>query len=152
MLDEPQLEAIRQLLHLAESYHLSQLEVESDGLQVTIRTRGPAPCHPPEPDSQSGAAPAHAVGEPASRAAAPDHHPLLSPMTGTFYIAPSPDESPFDEVGQHVEEGQPLGVIESMKVFSTVPSDRDGRVVRICKSNAELVHEGEVLVLLESAA
>ncbi|MGG7378926.1 acetyl-CoA carboxylase biotin carboxyl carrier protein, partial [Escherichia coli] len=66
----------------------------------------------------------------------PDHlHILLSPMTGTFYRSESPDTPPLIEPGMHVEEGQTVGILEAMKVFSHIPADREGIVVEIRARN-----------------
>jgi acetyl-CoA carboxylase biotin carboxyl carrier protein len=70
-------------------------------------------------------------------------------MTGLFYRGPSPEIPPYVEVGADVEEGQTVGLIEAMKVFSEIPADVHGRVVRIVAENGKLVNQGEVLMLIE---
>ena len=70
-------------------------------------------------------------------------------MIGMFYRGPSPDSPPFVELGSLVEEGQTIGLIEAMKVFNEITSEEDGRVVEIPAKNAQLVEEGEILVVLE---
>jgi acetyl-CoA carboxylase biotin carboxyl carrier protein len=69
-------------------------------------------------------------------------------MTGVYYRAPAPKEPPFVEVGDHIEVGQPIGLIEAMKVFSEVPSEVSGRVVEMPVKNGELVHQDQVLVVV----
>ena len=76
---------------------------------------------------------------------------VTSPMVGTFYRAPSPDAPPFVEVGQHVRKGDPLCLIEVMKLFTTIASEHDGRVVQIGAENAELVEFGRTLFVIEPA-
>ena len=73
----------------------------------------------------------------------------MAPMVGTFYRAPSPDAPPFVEVGSVVRQGQPLCLIEVMKLFTTINSDVAGRVVQIGAENGELVEYGRTLFVIE---
>ncbi len=70
-------------------------------------------------------------------------------MVGTFYRAPSPDSPPFVEVGSVVRQGQPLCIIEVMKLFTTINSDVAGRLVQIGAENGELVEYGRTLFVIE---
>lgn len=72
-------------------------------------------------------------------------------MVGTFYRAPSPDAPSFVEIGQHVRKGDALCVIEVMKLFTTIASEHDGRIVEIGADNAELVEYGRTLFVIEPA-
>ena len=72
-------------------------------------------------------------------------------MVGTFYRAPSPETPPFVEIGSVVKKGQPLCLIEVMKLFTTVYAEQDGRVVQIGAENGELVEYGRTLFVLEPA-
>jgi acetyl-CoA carboxylase biotin carboxyl carrier protein len=72
-----------------------------------------------------------------------------SPMVGTFYRAPSPGAPPFVEVGEAVEEGQTLCILEAMKLMNEVKADREALVRRICVENAEPVEYGQLLFELE---
>jgi acetyl-CoA carboxylase biotin carboxyl carrier protein len=80
------------------------------------------------------------------------HHALRSPLTGIFYRSASPDSPPFVQVGDEVAEGQTVGLIEAMKVFSEIPSDAGGRVVRIIAEPGVLISQGDVLMTIDSAA
>jgi biotin carboxyl carrier protein len=133
------LEAVRRLLQLADAYGLAELVAEEDDLKITIR-------------AGEGAAGAVAPGGEALPALADEtsqYHSVLSPMTGVFYRAASPDAPPFVEPGDRVEEGQPVGLIEAMKVFSEIPADRGGRVVRVLIATGALVSQGDPLMLLD---
>jgi acetyl-CoA carboxylase biotin carboxyl carrier protein len=159
MADEPQLEAIRQLLELAERYRLAELEVVEDGLKVTIRGAAPpvapalAPESVPAPAEAAPSTPAPHLPEEEPAHRHPERlHELISPMTGTFYRAEAPELPPLVDVGQQVEEGQPVGLIEAMKVFSAVPADCSGRVLEFRARSGGLVHEGEALVVIELPA
>ncbi len=74
---------------------------------------------------------------------------IRAPMVGTFYQAPSPGAPPFVEIGTIVSPGQPLAIIEVMKLFTTVFAETGGRIVDICAVNAELVEYGRVIFIIE---
>jgi acetyl-CoA carboxylase biotin carboxyl carrier protein len=161
-MDEEQLQQIRRLLGLVDRFGLAELTVQEDGMSVTIR--GPASpvatTHGPvgrEAGSvmQEGEEPSVPGSELLSGSAddaAEDVHRLYSPMTGMFYRSSSPEIPSYVEVGDEVEEGQTVGLIEAMKVFSEIPADVHGRVVRIVAESGKLVNQGEVLMLIELEA
>ena len=70
-------------------------------------------------------------------------------MVGTFYRAPSPDAPPFVEIGTVVQPGQPLCIIEVMKLFTTINSEYAGRVVQIGAEVGDLVEYGRTLFVIE---
>jgi biotin carboxyl carrier protein len=72
-------------------------------------------------------------------------------MVGTFYRAPSPDAPPFVEVGSIVSKGQPLCLIEVMKLFTTIYAERDGRVAYIGAENGAFVEFGQALFVFDPA-
>ena len=76
---------------------------------------------------------------------------VVAPMVGTFYRAPAPDAPPFVEIGSTVRKGQPLCLIEVMKLFTTIASDHDGRIAHIGAENGELVEYGRTLFVIEPA-
>ena len=128
----------QELLELAKRFHLSELEWVEQGLRVVIRRETSAPVLP---------LPAAEATEPAEKQSRLVE--LYAPMTGVFYRAPSPDAPPYVEVGDFVEEGQIVCLIEAMKVFNEVPAERSGRVKEICASSGQLVEQGTVLFRLE---
>ena len=77
-----------------------------------------------------------------------DTFPVLSPMVGTFFSSASPDVDPFVKVGDQVELGQPLCIIEAMKLFNSIEADRSGAIVKVFKENGDPVEFGEPLFLL----
>ena len=77
-----------------------------------------------------------------------DTFPVLSPMVGTFFSSASPDADSFVQVGDQVELGQPLCIIEAMKLFNSIEADRTGTIVKVFKENGDPVEFGEPLFLL----
>ncbi|WP_340377074.1 acetyl-CoA carboxylase [Streptomyces sp. SS7] len=75
---------------------------------------------------------------------------LTAPVVGTFYLRSSPEAAPFVEVGDTVEEGQQVGLIETMKLFTPVTADRAGRIAAVLADDGEMVEYGQRLFALES--
>jgi acetyl-CoA carboxylase biotin carboxyl carrier protein len=99
---------------------------------------------PGAPSAGPQAAPA-----PAQAAAAPaDEHIIKSPIVGTFYAAPSPEAEPFVHVGDFVEAGQTVCIIEAMKLMNEIEADIAGEVARILVENGQPVEYGEPLFAL----
>lgn len=139
---------IRDLAGILDETRLTEIEVEegelrirvsrqSSGVQAAVHTpaQTPAQSAPAQPDVP----------------AAPDPHKnaVPSPMVGTAYRSPAPGASPFVEVGQRVEKGDPLLIIEAMKTMNQIPSPRAGTVTAILFDDAQPVEYGEPLVVVE---
>ncbi|MDH7600794.1 MAG: acetyl-CoA carboxylase biotin carboxyl carrier protein [Armatimonadota bacterium] len=153
-------EQIGELLKLVEAHGLAELTVEEGDLVITIKGSAQLASQPvvtsspvvavqvPDP-SVPECAPA--VAEPVEeRPSEPEPDgkivDIVAPLVGVFYRAPAPDAPPFVEVGDHIEVGTEIGLIEAMKVFSPIPSDVAGVVVAIPAENGKLVQKGETLV------
>lgn len=78
--------------------------------------------------------------------------PLPAPLTGVFYRSSAPGAPPLVEVGDHVESGAVVGLIETMKIFNEVLAERGGRVVAILAESGQLVHAGDALMTIDDAA
>jgi acetyl-CoA carboxylase biotin carboxyl carrier protein len=74
---------------------------------------------------------------------------ITSPMVGTFYRRPAPDQPPFVEEGQRVEAGEPLCLIEAMKLFNEIVAEEGGVVRTICLDDSDPAEFGQLLFLLE---
>lgn len=148
---------IRRLVELVEAYGLEELTVTQDDLSVTVKGRtarhstgtvaAPADSHrdqaPAETPADESAAPTPPEPQPEAEG---NIHDITAPLVGVFYRSPSPDSPAFVEVGDEIESGAEVGLIEAMKVFSPIPSEVAGVVVDIPAPNGKLVHEGDVLV------
>ncbi len=77
-------------------------------------------------------------------------HEVTSPIVGTFYRTPSPDSEPFVKVGDRVEIGQTLCIVEAMKVMNEIESDVSGEIVKIVVDNAQPVEFNQVLFLIKA--
>ena len=97
-------------------------------------------------------APEEAAEEEAAPGAGADLHEVTSPMVGTFYRAPAPDAPAYVEVGDRVEEGQTLCILEAMKLMNELDSEVSGVVREICVENAEPVEYGDVLFRIDTDA
>lgn len=99
-------------------------------------------------------APAPAASAPAAPAAAPtvaveSGDTINSPIVGTFYRSPSPDAAPFAEVGQVIEKGQVICLVEAMKLFNEIEAEFKCKIVKICVENAQPVEFGQPLFIVE---
>ena len=74
---------------------------------------------------------------------------LLSPMPGTFYIAPTPDDPPFVRKGDKVKKGQTLCIIEAMKIMNEIESEYDGQIIDVLVKNSEPVEYNQALFIIE---
>lgn len=114
-----------------------EIELEREPVPTT------EPAAPAEPEPPEPAAPA----EPAALdGAGTDDEPVTTSIAGVFYRAPSPGEPPFVSVGDRVEAGQTVGIIEVMKLMNTVPTPVTGVVTAIPAENGQLVEFGAVVV------
>ncbi|MFJ9388925.1 acetyl-CoA carboxylase biotin carboxyl carrier protein [Nocardioides sp. NPDC101246] len=114
----------------------------------------PAPATPapaaPMPAAPAPSTPAPAPPAPAPVAGTGTRTEISAPVVGTFWVSPSPGEPPFVQIGDAVEAGQQLAIVEVMKLMSDVSSSVAGRVVEVCAVNADLVEFGQVLFVIES--
>jgi acetyl-CoA carboxylase biotin carboxyl carrier protein len=148
---------IARLIKLVEQRGLSELIVEEDDRRIVIRgvgyKRREQTVAAPAPSVASGTGAEHAAPYAAhvpaeEPAPAENRVPVLSPMVGVFYRSSGPDAAPYVEVGDHVEAGQTIGMIEAMKVFSEVPSDHAGRVAEIVAENGQLVRANDPILFV----
>lgn len=155
MSEQPEVETIARLMELAARYGLEELEVEESGFKVTLYAESPYASDEDQPEAAAGRA---YLWQPplwpdaAAQKGADNRHAVAAPLTGTFYRSESPDAPPLVDVGDTVEEGQKIGLIEAMKVFSEVVADRAGVIAEFAVQNGRLVQRDEVLLYIEPTA
>ncbi|MBV8721158.1 MAG: acetyl-CoA carboxylase biotin carboxyl carrier protein [Candidatus Eremiobacteraeota bacterium] len=144
---DPETETLEELLELMHEHDLDRLKVKrGDAVYEIVRREASAPTVAVTPAAVT--APAAAETE---TAAAPSSHAkrILAPLTGVFYRSASPDAEAFVDVGDRIEAGDVVCVLEAMKLFNEIQSDYSGTVSRIVPENGELVSQGEDLFWIE---
>jgi acetyl-CoA carboxylase biotin carboxyl carrier protein len=149
------LRKLKKLIDLVEESGIAELEITEGEEKVRISrnnsTNAPATATVTQVAAPATSAPvvpgAPAVtGEPA--AAAPEGHVLKSPMVGTYYRAPTPGAKAFVEVGQTVNEGDTVCIIEAMKLLNEIEADRSGVIKAILVENGQPVEYGHPLMVI----
>jgi len=147
------LRKLKTLIELVETSGIAELEIQEGEERVRITRAGPAPA--PAVLQVPVGAPASATPSTAPPAAAapvpepePEGHVVKSPMVGTFYRAASPGAKSFVEVGDTVKEGDPLCIVEAMKLMNEIEADAAGVVKAILVENGQPVEFGQPLFLL----
>ena len=149
------LRKLKTLIELVESSGIAELEISEGEERVRI-TRSLPPGSPPAtaPGAPSvtvaGALPSSPAVAPQSTATPPESegHVVKSPMVGTFYRSASPGAKAFVEIGDEVEVGDPLCIIEAMKLMNEIEADQAGVVKAILIENGQPVEYGQALVVL----
>jgi acetyl-CoA carboxylase biotin carboxyl carrier protein len=159
---------VKELVRLISATDVNELQIESGQMRIVIR-RGvqaapPAPPPPPAPTAVYtppaplaetpanstvnliGHSPAHGEGV----ALAEGEQLLVAPMVGTFYRAPAPTADPFVSEGDDVEAGQPIGIIEAMKMMNEIEAEVGGTIKRILVGNAQPVEYGQPLMVVQT--
>ncbi len=156
-MDLEYLERLVALLERSES--LSELEIEEGGNRIRLAKAAPAAVAM-SPIVAAAPAPVHATSAPAPSAApqeaapaappVPSGHEVRSPIVGTFYRSPSPDSAPFVEVGQRVNKGDVLCIVEAMKLMNEIESDASGTIVKVLVENGKPVEYNQPLFLIQA--
>ncbi|MFW0965472.1 acetyl-CoA carboxylase biotin carboxyl carrier protein [Vibrio parahaemolyticus] len=147
---------IKKLIELVEESGIAELEISEGEESVRISRHGtaaPAPVHyaaaPIAAPAPVAAPVADAPAAEAPAAAVPAGHQVLSPMVGTFYRSPSPDAKSFVEVGQKVNAGDTLCIVEAMKMMNQIEADKSGVVTAILVEDGQPVEFDQPLVVIE---
>jgi acetyl-CoA carboxylase biotin carboxyl carrier protein len=147
------LRKLKTLIDLVSESNISELEIaEADGKVRIVKSSGyPAP--------PASAAPAYAfaapIAPPSERvpeevaAPAPTGHVVKSPMVGTFYRSANPGSDPFVEVGSVVKVGDPICIIEAMKIMNEIEADAAGTISEILCENGQAVEFGQPMLVIE---
>lgn len=158
-------ESVRDLIEMMKQGGIGELDLKTEDFKIRLRTEAvalatatpvvsmpPAYAMPPMPGIASSVA-EHDMGTTPAEAPAvePDGHVVTSPMIGTFYSASAPGEPAYVQVGDEVETGQVVGIIEAMKIMNEITADKTGVVAEILVENAEPVEYGSPLIRISTS-
>jgi acetyl-CoA carboxylase biotin carboxyl carrier protein len=152
------LRKLKTLIDLVSESNISELEItEADGKVRIVKAdpnvvaqpvqyamQAPSQGVMPAPVAAAAAAPVAAPAEPVQAG-----HIVKSPMVGTFYLSASPGSKPFIEIGTVVKEGDPICIIEAMKIMNEIEADKSGTVTKIMCENGQAVEFGQPLLIIE---
>jgi acetyl-CoA carboxylase biotin carboxyl carrier protein len=161
---------VKELVRLISATDIHELQLESGQVRIVIKRGMQAPAGGLAPAT---AAPSNSVYTPPATLPAPEvpaplsligHAPMhgeeielaageqliVAPMVGTFYAAPAPNEAPYVQVGDIIEPGQPVGIIEAMKMMNEIEAEIGGRITRILVQNAQPVEYGQPLMVVQT--
>ena len=151
---------VKKLIELLEESGLAELEITEGEESVRIsRQPSGAPQYampamnytlpPAAPAAAAAPAPTAGTAGAAPASSGPAGHKVLSPMVGTYYEAPSPGSPTFVKIGDQVQAGDTLCIIEAMKMMNQIEADVSGKVVAALVKNWEPVEFGQVLFVIE---
>ena len=147
------LKEIKEIITLMNENNLNEIEIEREGLKLKLKKSadGVVMASPTHYAVESLPAPKAApVAIPANPAdTSKNTKDIKSPMVGTFYRSPSPEAEPFIEVGQTVEVGQVVCIVEAMKLMNEIKSEVRGKVTEVAVQNAEPVEFGQTLFIVD---
>ena len=145
-------ERVEALAAILNEYDLDAIKIREGELEIELIRRSPAPAMPMSvayaPPSSVIEVVEGAEGGSAPKASA-NVKKITAPVVGIFYRSGAPGEEPFVEVGDRVEAGDTVCILEAMKIFNEITSDYSGVVTRIVAQNAELVAVGDELFWIE---
>jgi acetyl-CoA carboxylase biotin carboxyl carrier protein len=147
------LRKLKTLIDLVSESNISELEIaEADGKVRIVKAGAPSPHAGSAPAVYAAAAPSPALATAADIPAeppAPTGHVVKSPMVGTFYRSASPGSDVFVEVGSAIKLGEPICIIEAMKIMNEIEADSAGTIREILCENGEAVEFGQPLFVIE---
>ena len=156
----PESKLIKELAELLEETQLSEIEIETDGTRIRVARQfsvqsapmamptSPAPASALAPTSESGAS--SETTQTQTQAQTQAAGAIKAPMVGTAYLSPEPSTPAFVNVGDTVQKGQTLLIIEAMKTMNPITAPQSGKVTQIIVTNEQPVEFDEVLMIIES--
>lgn len=149
------LRKLKKLIDLVQESGIAELEITEGEEKVRINRVG-SPGHPgmmtiPQAPAPMAAAPTTAVIAAPNAAEAPaesEGHMVKSPMVGTFYRSSAPGSKPFVEIGQSINAGETLCIIEAMKLLNEIEADQSGVVKKVLVENGQPVEYGQPLFII----
>lgn len=147
---EDTVECIEALAEIVKKNDLGKIKISTEDIEIVIEgKRCPPPTPPVQPAAAAAVAVAPAVVQEASAEAAVSGNVITSPIVGTFYAAPSPEKPAFVRVGDTVNAGDVVCIIESMKLMNEINSEFSGRVAEIYPKDGQPVEFGQKLMRIE---
>ena len=144
---------VKKLMELLEQSGMSEIEIKEGEESVKISRYGNAPLMTPTIPQQPAAmvtpSQVESTTTAANKGAEVSDDLISSPMVGTYYSAPSPSAKPFVTVGQHVNKGDTVGIIEAMKIMNQIEADHSGTVAEILVKDGEAVEFGQALIVIQ---
>jgi oxaloacetate decarboxylase alpha subunit len=156
---------IKELVKMLDGTDITEFTFEKEGSKISIKKGINSPITsqapmmqyptvnlmPPGSIPAQPAPPAIPTEEDKNEGLGPNQVLIIAPMVGTFYCAPSPDSEPYVQVGETVEAGQVVCIIEAMKLMNEIESEWRGKIVKLLVENAQPVEYGQPLFVLEKA-
>ena len=144
------LKEIKDMINLMNENNLMELEIEREGMKIKIKRggfeqAGTVVRKPAEFYVETTPQPPESLAQPLVT----NRKEIKSPMVGTFYRTPSPEAPPFIEVGQTVEVGQVVCIVEAMKLMNEIKSEVKGKLVEVGVENGQPVEFGQTLFVVE---
>ena len=142
---------VKKLMELLEKSGMAEIEIKEGEESVKISRYGNAPLAATTFSPQPVLTPSQvdSTTRAADNGSEISGNLISSPMVGTYYSAPSPSANPFVTVGQHVNKGDTVGIIEAMKIMNQIESDQSGTVVGILVKDGEAVEFGQALIVIQ---
>ena len=146
---------VKKLMELLEESGMAEIEIKEGEESVKISRYGASSA--PSLTPVQSFVPQQPVSTPAPVATSPvvtaenqtSDQSIVSPMVGTFYSAPSPTAKPFVTIGQKINQGDTVGIIEAMKIMNQIEADQSGTVTEILIKDGEAVEFGQPLIVIE---
>lgn len=158
------IQEIREIIKLVDGSSIDEFTYEAEGTKIKLKKHGsstpaveaaPAPSAPaaPAPVTQPTAKAEELIAEETPEipgAAEGNFHKILSPMVGTYYQSPSPDEAAYVQPGSKVSAEQVVCIVEAMKLFNEIEAEVDGEIAEILVKDGQLVEYGQPLFLVKT--
>ena len=161
------IQEIREIIKLVDGSSINEFTYEAEGTKIKLKKTGAAsseaaaapaapaapqaPAAPAAPQTPATATEANGAEQTAaSDSANADMHKILSPMVGTFYQSPSPEEAAYVQVGSKVSAEQVVCIVEAMKLFNEIEAEVDGEIAEILVKDGQLVEYGQPLFLVKT--
>ncbi|MGA9468788.1 MAG: acetyl-CoA carboxylase biotin carboxyl carrier protein [Exiguobacterium marinum] len=142
-----QIDQIKELIQLLDQSSVHEMELETSDFKLSLKKETQQTGSVPVMQTQAIASPAPQVEENIEQLAPEkaSYRTITSPMVGTFYSRPAPDKEAFVNVGERVESGQVVCILEAMKLFNDVEAEISGEIVEVLVTDGDLVEFGQPL-------